>query len=92
MAYEEKTKSNHNLILEGRRKLVMTGVEDIASFDENAVEAYTTMGLLIVKGTELRINKLSVDSAELEVEGDIYSIEYGDEAHGSGGFFKNLFK
>lgn len=91
MAYEEKARSNHNIILEGRRKLVMTGVEDIASFDENSVEAYTSMGLLTVKGTELRINKLSVDSAELEIEGDIYSIEYGDESQG-GGFFKNLFK
>jgi sporulation protein YabP len=91
MAYEEKVKSNHSVVIEGRRKLAMTGVEDIASFDENTVEAYTSMGLLTVKGSDLRINKLSVDTAELEVEGDIYSIEYSEEAQ-SGGFFKNLFK
>ena len=40
----------HNLILEDRKKLRMTGVTDVDSFDESTVLAYTCAGELTVTG------------------------------------------
>ena len=36
-------------------------------------------GLLTIKGENLRINKLSIDTSEVIVEGNIYSLNYSDK-------------
>ena len=63
-----------NLILENREKLTITGVVDVLSFDDQIVIVETQLGLLTVKGEDLRINKLSIDSLEVIIEGQIYTI------------------
>lgn len=68
----------HNIILEGRRKMSVSGVTDVDRFDENIVLLYTTMGELTVRGTDLHVNDLSVESGEMSIEGDISSVIYGD--------------
>lgn len=60
-----------NLILENRGKLSISGVLDVLSFDDQVVILETELGLLTVKGENLRINKLSIDTSEVIVEGDI---------------------
>ena len=45
-----------NLILENREKLTITGVVDVLSFDDQIVIVETQLGLLTVKGEDLRIN------------------------------------
>ena len=59
-----------NLILENRGKLSISGVLDVLSFDDQVVIVETELGLLTVKGENLRINKLSIDTSEVIVEGD----------------------
>ena len=68
-----------NLILENRGKLSISGVLDVLSFDDQVVVIETELGLLNVKGENLRINKLSIDTSEVVVEGDIYSLVYSDK-------------
>jgi sporulation protein YabP len=95
MAYEEKYKKTelmHNVILEGRAKLSISGVEDVESFDENAIVLYTSKGLLIVGGSDLHVEKLSLDGGELSVEGKIDSMQYEDGRGEKGGFWSRLFK
>ena len=70
--------SIHNIILEGRKKMSVSGVTDVDSFDENTVLLYTTMGELTVRGSDLHVNGLSVESGEMNIEGEIKSIVYGD--------------
>ena len=43
-----------NLILENREKLTITGVVDVLSFDDQIVIVETELGLLSVKGENLR--------------------------------------
>ena len=50
-----------NVILENREKLTISGVLDVLSFDDQIVIVETELGLLTVKGENLRINKLSLD-------------------------------
>lgn len=80
---ERKSMTNtiiQNLILENREKLSISGVLDVLSFDDQVVVVETELGLLNVKGENLRINKLSLDTSEVIVEGDIYSLFYSEKS------------
>lgn len=82
----------HNLVLEDRRLLTVSGVSDVDSFDEETVVVFTDLGELTVRGSNLHINRLSVDVGELTVEGNIAALIYSDEAPKSGGFFSKVFR
>lgn len=84
-----------NLILENREKLSISGVLDVLSFDDQIVILETELGLLTVKGENLRINKLSLDTAEVIVDGEIYNMGYSDkelEKKSGGGLLGKIFK
>lgn len=74
----EITQGFSNLILENRKKLVLSGVTDVDSFDENAILLYTQLGELVVRGKGLHINAMNVETGDLSVEGEISSLVYGD--------------
>lgn len=93
MAEERKTaKVPHTLILENRKALTLTGVSDVDSFDDQAVVAYTDLGELTVRGKDLHINKLSLETGELALEGEIVSMNYTENQSNSGGLFSKLFR
>lgn len=83
-----------NLILENREKLSISGVLDVLSFDDQVVVVETELGLLNIKGINLKINKLSIDTSEVIIEGEIYELAYSqkDYEKNSGGFFGKIFK
>lgn len=83
-----------NLILENRSKLNISGVLDVLSFDDQIVIVETELGLLNVKGENLRINKLSIDTSEVIVEGDISSLAYSEKDYDKKGtsLFGKIFK
>jgi len=84
-----------NVILENRQKLSISGVVDVESFNDECVIADTELGILVIKGMDLHINKLDIDSSELGIEGDIISLEYSDREgarNKGGGFFARLFR
>lgn len=68
-----------NVILENREKLTITGVLDVLSFDDQIVILETELGLLTIKGENLRINKLSLDSEEVIIEGEIINLGYTEK-------------
>lgn len=83
MAYEEKQKNSrktHSVILENREKLSVSGVEDVSSFDENEVSMLTTEGSLIVRGSGLKVGRLSLDSGDVTLEGLVTELCYEEVA------------
>jgi len=95
MTEEKKAapKMPHNIILEDRRALTVSGVLDVDNFDDQSVVVFTDLGELTVKGYNLHINKLNVDTGELTMEGEIHMLSYADvQVKGSGGLFSKLFK
>ncbi len=83
----------HNVLLENRKKVALTGVLDIDSFNEQGIIVLTELGVLIVKGADLHINKLNVDSGDVSIEGDIVSLTYTDiHDKKTGSIIKSLFK
>lgn len=85
-------KSPHNLILEDRKALMITGVSDVDSFDDQTIVVYTDKGEMTIKGIGLHIDKLSLETGELKVNGNIIAIVYTDDKRQQGGFFGRLFK
>lgn len=81
----------HSLIVENRKTLTATGVSNVDSFDEQTIVAYTDLGELIIRGSQLKINKLNVETGELNLTGEIVSMSYSDNKP-VGGFFSRLFK
>lgn len=81
MTYEEGYKKQsmpHALTLSDRRRLTVSGVDDVESFDDREITLYTAGGVLAVRGSGLKIEKLTIDGGELLVEGRIDSLEYSD--------------
>ena len=60
---EEKIHSAHNLMLENRQNVKMTGIKDIKSFDEKEILLFTEAGKLLIKG-------------EADLEGKVDSLTY----------------
>ena len=83
MSFEERKGLNtnviQNLVLENREILSISEVLDVLSFDDQVVIVETELGLLNVKGEELRINKLSIDTSEVVVEGNIFNLCYSEK-------------
>lgn len=83
-----------NLILENRGKLSISGVLDVLSFDDQVVMIETELGLLTVKGENIRINKLSIDTSEVIIEGEISYLSYSEnnQDKNTGSLFSKIFK
>ncbi|MBR5234494.1 MAG: sporulation protein YabP [Clostridia bacterium] len=90
---EEKTLSfPHNISVDERHNISITGVTDIGGYDEQTIVAFTQFGEVTVKGEGLHIIRMSVEMGELVAEGTINSINYSEMKQRDEGFFSRLFK
>ena len=91
----KKEGSKHSVVLQGRESISVSGVLDVVSFDEEAVVVDTELGILILKGAGLHVNRLNLDMGELEIDGEISALNY-EEGHsygkGKSRFLGSLFK
>lgn len=92
MAYtfSESLPQEHKLSLDNRGKLLVSGVEDVESFDEQAIVLITVRGVLIVRGTGLHLQSLDLQGGSVTVEGVIDSLVY-EQARQSEGLLRRLF-
>lgn len=91
----KNSEATQNIIMENREKITITGVIDVLSFDDQIVILETELGLLTIKGDDLRINKLSIDSSEVIIEGKIYNLGYSEETlnkKNATSLFSKIFK
>ena len=82
----------HNCILEDRKILSVSGVNDVGSFDEQTIVADTDYGELTIRGEKLHITKLSLEIGELCIEGKINSLLYTDVIEKGGSFLSRVFR
>ncbi|PHV70366.1 sporulation protein YabP [Sporanaerobium hydrogeniformans] len=73
---DEKISRKHVVTLTDRHKLTLTGVTDVFSFDEEAVELETIEGYIEIKGEDLHIIKMNIDDGEMIIEGLIAELIY----------------
>ena len=85
----------HKLLLTNRRTCNISGVNDVLSFDVNEILLETEQGMLMIKGNELHVSRLSLDKGEVDVDGRIDSFTYSENAgYGTNGesLLARLFK
>ena len=73
-------KRAHKITLLNRRTCNLTGINDVLSFDVSEIILETDQGMLMVKGNELHVNRLTLDKGEVDVEGKIDSFTYSEQA------------
>ena len=84
----------HKLIVNNRKTSMVTGVLDVLSFDLNEILLETEQGMLMVKGTDLHVNRLSVEKGEVDLSGNMDSSAYSGVNQGgqNESFLSKLFK
>ncbi len=87
MADEKRDRHRpHSLALTNRAQLTIEGVQHVENFDDDAIALSTDMGTLIVRGHNLRILQLDLDSGHFVAEGEVDSLGYtrkrGSKAEG----------
>ncbi|MCD8216531.1 MAG: sporulation protein YabP [Clostridiales bacterium] len=85
----------HKIILSNRSHCSLNGVTDILSFDVNEILLETRMGMLMVRGKDLHVNRLTLEKGEVDLSGEIDLLQYSDMKKGSGqgeSFLHRLFR
>lgn len=75
---------NHKLVVNNRRTSMVTGVLDVLSFDLNEILLETDQGMLMVKGTDMHVNRLNLEKGEVDLSGNIDSIAYSPVPYSKG--------
>ena len=85
----------HKVTMTNRKACTINGVNDVLSFDVHEILLETEQGMLMIKGEELHVNRLSLDKGEVDVDGKIDSFTYSDVANVGNkneSFFSKLFR
>lgn len=88
---EEQIRLPHKLTLNDRKKLTLTGVTEVMSFDEQSVVLETELGMLTVHGQQLQLKNLSQEGGQVAVEGEVAALIY-EESRQSRGWLGRLFR
>lgn len=81
----------HNLTLNDRKKLALTGATEVVSFDDSSVVVNTPLGMLVVQGRELQLKTLSENGGNVAVEGYITNLSY-EEPRPAGGWLSRFIR
>ena len=83
---------NHNITVNERKNIIITGVKRIDSFDNEEFLLETTMGNLVIKGKDLEMIKLDTYQGNVSIKGVMNSVMYTDVTKKEEGVFSKLFK
>ena len=92
---EVRNAKAHRITLNNRGAGLITGVNAVISFDPNEVLLDTEQGMLLIKGSDLNVTKLTLEKGEVEVDGRVDSLTYSDMKQGvkeESSLFNRLFK
>ena len=89
---ERQASRQHRVILTNRGTCALNGISDILSFDVNEILLETEMGMLMIRGIDLHVNRLTLEKGEVDLSGKIDSIQYSDVNKGKGSQGESLFK
>ena len=83
---------NGNIIIENRKKLTASGVKDVESFSPEKIVLETENATLTVSGAEMKVKKLSVETGDIFIEGQINGCVYSKGKTSGEGFLKRVLK
>lgn len=71
----------HKVVMTNRRNCTVNGVNDVLSFDIHEVLLETEQGMLMIKGDDLHVSRLTLEKGEVDIDGKIDSFTYSDVAN-----------
>lgn len=83
----------HNSMIYQRQRAHLTGIGEVESFTESEIVALSSLGRLVIEGSELHIDGFSAQTGVLELHGQIDGIQYWDDKNDKGtktGFFSHF--
>ena len=86
---------SQKLTLDNRKKMALTGIKDVVAFDVNQVLLESVMGMVLIKGEDLKVTRLSIEKGEVDIDGKIDGITYSEvkSYHEKGkSFLKRMFR
>ena len=92
---EKPAQKVHKVMLSNRRSGVLNGIVDVLSFDVGEILLETEQGMLMIKGKDMHVNRLTLEKGEIDIEGKIDSLAYSDVSTASKqgeSFLGRLFK
>ena len=70
----------HKVMMTNRRSCAINGVNDVLSFDVHEILLETEQVMLMIKGEELHVSRLTLEKGEVDIDGRIDSFTYSDVA------------
>ena len=95
MDEKQNQQGAHKVTIHGRHSGTISGVSDVLSVDLNEIVLQTTQGMLMIRGQELHMNRLTLEKGEVDIEGKVDSLVYSEqagEAPKGESFFGRLFR
>lgn len=89
------TSYSHGISMIERKNLMITGVKKIENFDTEQFLIETTMGFIVIKGSELELIKLDTVQGNVSIRGLVNGINYLEDnakKHKESAIFNRLFK
>ena len=77
---DDKTvKKDHSTSLENRKTIHLSGITDSGSFNDEEIILYSDYGQITIKGENLQVDLLDIESGRFEAHGKINSLSYSDK-------------
>ena len=89
---EENLNTVQNVIIESRKRLNISGVKDVTSFDDETILLDTVFGRMTIKGENIRIESFNTTTWDIVANGKIHAVVYMSDAKTSGGLFSRLLR
>ena len=71
----------HKVTMTNRKNCMINGVNDVLSFDIHEILLETEQGMLMIKGDDLHVSRLTLEKGEIDIDGKIDSFTYSDVAN-----------
>ena len=82
----------HHIVMEDRKRLVLSGVSDVEAFEEDNVQLKTVQGDLTIRGTGMKLESYQAEIGDLVMLGYIFALVYTNDTGRREGFFSRLLK
>lgn len=86
---------SHKLSVDSRKRTCLTGIKDVVAFDMNQVLLESCMGMVLIKGNDLKVTRLSLEKGEIDIDGHVEGVTYSevkDYGEKSKTLLKRMFK
>lgn len=85
--------TDHSIVMENRETLTVTAVTDVKSFDSEHIHITLREGGISVKGKNLKITQLDLETGNVAISGECSSLVYTESVQeNSGSLLKRLLK